>query len=244
MPLRKMKQKKFKGIYEYYRGSDHDKQTTAYYISVRDSEGKPKKIKTDAKTPEEAVTALAHYKATRTKPNVIQNNKLTLDALATWYFSEKRKNDKRRYEIHISPILGDMLVGKITENHLEELQKHLQMKKVPKHLGAIEERLLSNKSINLITDLLGGMLTYGHKKKKVALILPKLERLPVDNDRQRIFTDDELKWIFNNTEGYVHMFVQLMYYTGQRPESILRLQRKHITDTEIYIAPIKKQKEK
>ena len=64
MPLRKMKQKKFKGIYEYYKGSDPDKVATAYYISVRDSEGIPKKIKTDALTPEEAVMALAHYNGT------------------------------------------------------------------------------------------------------------------------------------------------------------------------------------
>jgi hypothetical protein len=34
MPLRKMKQKKFTGIYEYYRASDSDKATTAYYISL------------------------------------------------------------------------------------------------------------------------------------------------------------------------------------------------------------------
>ena len=82
MPLRKMKQKKFRGVYEYYKAKDSDKSTLAYYIAVRDINGNPKKIKTTATTAEEAAVALAHYKATRSTSPATLNHKLTLSQLA------------------------------------------------------------------------------------------------------------------------------------------------------------------
>jgi hypothetical protein len=34
--LRKIRAKKYSGIFEYFRNSDIDKRTTAYYISYKD----------------------------------------------------------------------------------------------------------------------------------------------------------------------------------------------------------------
>ena len=47
MGFRKVSGKKYNSIYEYYKDSDHDKKTIAYYIMYRDLENKPKKIKCD-----------------------------------------------------------------------------------------------------------------------------------------------------------------------------------------------------
>jgi len=91
-----MRQKKFRGIYEYYKASDHDKATTAYYINVRDADGTARKVKTHAITPEEAVIALAHYKATRKQSVVIQNHKLTFSDLAEQYFSQRTTSNNSK----------------------------------------------------------------------------------------------------------------------------------------------------
>jgi len=54
MPIRKIKAKKYSGIYEFYKSNDIDKATIGYYFSFRDPEGTPKKSKLKAVTKEEA----------------------------------------------------------------------------------------------------------------------------------------------------------------------------------------------
>ena len=45
MGFRKVKGKKYNSIYEYYKNSDKDKKTVAYYIMYRDIGTTPKKSK-------------------------------------------------------------------------------------------------------------------------------------------------------------------------------------------------------
>jgi hypothetical protein len=40
--FRKIRAKKYSGIYEYFKDSDNDKRTIAYYISYRDLDNKVK----------------------------------------------------------------------------------------------------------------------------------------------------------------------------------------------------------
>ncbi len=246
MPLRKMKQKKFKGIYEYYRNSDHDKTTIAYYISVRDNEGKPKKVKTDATTPEEAVTALAYYKASRSTAPIIPNTKLTLSHLASKFFEQRTTSnnhkEKRRYELHVEPILGKMLISKISKRDIQRLQDNMKQKQVPSSNKADAPLIhMTPKAINNITDITTRIIQCGYDHELVSNPLPKINKLKVDNERQRVFTQSELDDIFNNTEGDTHIFLLLAYHTAQRPQSILRLQKKHILNGSILIESIKHQ---
>ncbi len=246
MPLRKMKQKKYKGIYEYYRASDPDKTTSAYYISVRDSSGAPKKIKTDALTPEEAVTALAYYKSKRLSTPNATLNRLTLSHLSEMYFEQRdtvnNSKDNRRFELHAEPVLGSKLISRITKQDVLKLQKHLQTKLVlatnTKDPGM---EPMSARTINDIVDIVVRILHWAFNQELLGSPLPKIDKLRIDNERQRIFTKEELDLIFNNTEGSTHMFLMLAYHTAQRPQSILQLQKKHIINGSIVIASIKHQ---
>ena len=247
MPLRKMKQKKFKGIYEYYRASDIDKATIAYYITVRDTEGKARKIKTEATTAEEAVTALAHYKACRTsKPIDTLEHKLTLNHLADRFFSQRTRknntNDKRRFELHINPLMGKKYINKLSKKDVLHLQAHLQQKLVPTNWRATEATIhLSPKTINIITDIVYRLLNWAYDQELLHNPLPKIVKLYVDNERQRDFTQKELDIIFERVDADTYIFLMLAYHTAQRPQSIVNLQKKHIINGSLLIESIKHQ---
>jgi len=55
-------------------------------------------------------------------------------------------------------------------------------------------------------------------------------------------TEDKRPYSITYSKHRMKFFLKMLYYTGQRPMSILRLQRKHITAEGVHIAPIKKQK--
>lgn len=241
-----MKQKKFSGVYEYYRATDHDKATVCYYINVRDEEGNPKKIKTNAATPEEAVAVLAYYKVKRTKKTITNENKLTYAELSERFFNQRttanNDKDKNRYTLHIKSKLGKILVSKISRKDIQKLQTHLVQKEVPaSNKEGADLTHLAPKTINNITDLATRILNWAYYEEILQIPIPKIKKLSVDNERQRVFTPDEMTKIFASTEGDTRIFVQLMYYTAQRPESILRLKKKHVLNGSLIIESIKKQ---
>ena len=67
MGFRKLRAKKYSGIYEYFKDSDKDKRTIAYYISYRDIDNKTKKNRCDANTKEDALKILNDKRAELTK---------------------------------------------------------------------------------------------------------------------------------------------------------------------------------
>lgn len=247
MPFRKMKQKKFKGIYEYYRTSDHDKTTISYYVSVRNTQGKPVKVKVNATTAEEAVMELARYKHLRkSEPVSVGNRNKSLNEVAIEFFTGRttanNHKDERRYTLHIKPCLGSIKVAKIDATSLEHLQDYLMELRVPASSKENAPLIgLSNKSINNSTDLAYNIMQSAFKKKYTRPVDVKIDKLSIDNARQRVFSREELDTIFASTEGETKVFLSLMYYTAQRPESILNLQKKHIINGDIVIEAIKKQ---
>ena len=242
-----MKLKKFKGIYEYYRTSDHDKTTVAYYISVRNTQGKPVKIKVNATTAEEAVIELARYKHLRkSEPVSVRKGNKSLNEVAIGFFGGRstanNKKDERRYTLHIKPCLGSIKVSKIDASSLEHLQSYLKDLRVPASRRKDAPLIgLSNKSINNSTDLAYNIMQYAFKKDAHEIDV-RIEKLTIDNARQRVFSPEEIDAILTSTEGETKVFLALMYYTAQRPESILNLQKKHIINSRILIKAIKKQK--
>lgn len=237
MPLRKMKQKKYAGIYEYYRATDPDKKTIAYYINIWEG-GKAKKIKTDADSADDAAIALLHHKRTKA-PNQgdsLADAPLTVDQLSDRFFSVRttinNAKDKRRYTLHVSPVIGSLVAKDVNRSHLIGLQQHLQ-----------SNRNHSPKTINHITSLVERILSWAFDMEIVPLTIPRLNKLSVTNERQRIFTTDEIAAILNNPElsGEMRITLNLAYYTAQRPLSLLRLKRKHIVNGAIHIETIKKQ---
>jgi len=251
MPLRPTKKKKHKGVYEYYRTSDVDKATTAYYISVRDEDGKPKKIKTDATTLGDAAVALAAYKSQRVnrtlsiaKATAI-TTKTTFDDLAAMFFDQRTTSnndkDRRKYELHISPIAGTIKLNQLQKSHLQELQQELQAKEIPLTQKSKKLIIPTNKTINTITDLSYFILNWAYNEKYIPAPIPKIKKLSVDNARDRVLSDAEIQIIFNSLEGQYLMMVQIMYYTGIRPESALRLKVSDVADGHLHITSIKDQ---
>ncbi len=236
MPFRRMKQKKYKGIYEYYRGTDPDKAVTAYYISVRDEDNKPRKIKVDATTPEEAVVALALYKNTRTKPKTdIARHKHTLETFAKLYYDQRiavdNERERQKFEKNIFEFIDKKRPMKsITSKDSEYLQAKLQEKGFAPHY------------INILVTTLSVIVNWGFKNKYLGTLLETVPKLEVDNQRLKVFSDDELELIYSGVTPKYKMFLRLMYYTAQRPKSILDLKKKNITDKGIFIKGIKKGK--
>ena len=251
MPLRPSKLKKYKGIYEYFKTTDADKATRAYYISVRDENNKPVKLKTDAKTANEAVIQLAQYKAQRTSIKaeatslVTITTKTSLDELADMFFNQRstanNPKDKRKYEIHVSPIIGNMNIHKIQKSHIQKLQDELEVKQI--QVAANSEIMVtpSAKTVNTIIDLTYFILNWAYNENHIKLPVPKLKKIKLDNARDRILSDDEMQLLFDSIDADALMLVKLMYYTGVRPESALRLKVSDIANNHIHISSIKKQ---
>lgn len=232
MPLRKMKQKKYAGIYEYYRTSDPDKTAVAYYVNVRDTSGSPKKIKTEAKTADEAAILLSQMKHDKKARPTTTHNSSLLEYGLKWFEGRNTINngkDRQKFLRHVSDVLGSKKVDDITRKDLFVLQT------------SIKAKGLSPKTVNNVVDVVTIMLNYAYKMEHVLTLPPKIDKLKVDNERQRILTTEELQYLFNESEGKVKIALLLLYYTGQRPKSILQLQKKHITQNGIFIKSIKGQ---
>jgi integrase len=239
MPFRKMKQKKFSGIYEYYRSSD-PKTVVKYYFNARDQDDKPKKFATDAKTPEEAKAKLQQYLADRgfiytyprTNPKT-DNDALTVKQLSDKFFEKRTTSnntkDKARFEKYVLCKFADNRVEQIKLRDLVELQQEL-----------VSDGL-SPASINFTVRLFSQIIKWANEMEYITCNVPKPKPLKVDNNRERVFTDDELELLFTTATGQVKSFLQLLYFTAQRPQSIIDLQVKDVVDGNIAIAGIKKQ---
>lgn len=64
---------KYSDIYEYYKASDSDKAVRAFYIAIRDTDDKVRKVKTDAKNKDEALKLLNEERArVRTEKKILE----------------------------------------------------------------------------------------------------------------------------------------------------------------------------
>ena len=232
-----MKQKKYSGIYEYYRTKDPDKSTVAYYVNYRNADNKPVKEKVEASTPEEAVIILKQKLNQRvTEPNVVMNSKVTFKDYADNFFKKRttknNDNDLKKFNKHISDELLSKKIQKVDESDLENLQIQLI-------------KSLAPKTVNDIVSLVLTILNKAFNEKVLSIPLRKVIKLEVDNARQRVFSKKEVDYLLETpTTLKIKMFMELAYYTAQRPQSILELQRKDI-DREsgtILIKAIKKSK--
>lgn len=101
MGFRKLRAKKYSGVYEYFKDSDIDKRTIAYYIAYRDIDNKIKKVKCNAITKEDALKILNDKRTELAKDRTeiqkdksllsrkIMNNNLSLEDVAKLYFPTK-----------------------------------------------------------------------------------------------------------------------------------------------------------
>ncbi len=250
--MRKIRAKKYSGIYEFYRSNDIDKVTIGYYFSYRDAESKPKKPKLKAATKEEALTEVNEIRAEVRREKILlqkdsqkfeqkkRNKELTLNDVAKLFFEQREvksnSRDKSVYKIRIENTLGSKLINEIAKDDLENLQKKL----------AKEKEALANKTINATIDFVINILNYAHREgfidSVVANRLPKdterfIKKLDLPSKRGRAFTKKELDKLFEvlkfgdaeealGPNEQLYLLCKLLYFSGARPEAILDLQVK------------------
>ena len=244
MGFRKVSGKKYNSIYEYYKDSDHDKKTIAYYIMYRDLENKPKKIKCDATNKDDALKILNDIKAKLLKDRKeikrdssllhqkIMNNNLSLDDVAKLYFPTKTAKStdmiESSYNRLVSPTLGQMKIKKIKTEDIKDLSNIL--KNTPSRQGTPLNPRTIKKVISELRALFNWAIkqVYIDKNPVIVKEIIKVDR----NEPGRVLSDEELEKLWNLDEFVIRprlfLFLKACYHTGARPSGVLTIQVKHI----------------
>ncbi len=259
MAFRKLKQKKYNGIAEYYNNKSQDKEVLAYYIIYRDLEDKPVKRKTDAKSLDEAKKILddIKYKIANEKSQLskeeleskrnINLNRTSLDELAKKYFhlrdTKNNTKDKQVYFNRVSKILGMKSPNKINPDDIKKLKESLK------------QHGYAGKTINETFNGLRAMFNWlidNNMALKNPVVETKLKKEQETNEAGRVLSENELEKLFEvaNKGDYdlgiignptLYLFLKCLYYTGARPMAILHLKVQDIdtTHNKIRIMPMK-----
>jgi integrase len=244
MGFRKLKAKKYSGIFEYFKDSDKDKKTIAYYISYRDIDNKVKKLKCDATTKEDALKILNDKRNELSKNRLeiqkdasllnqkIMNSNLTLEDVAKLYFPTKTAKStemiKSAYNRLINPHIGKMKISKIKTEDIKNLSETL--KATPSRQGTPLNHRTIKKTISYLRALYNWAIKKGYVDKNPVIIkdIIKVDR----NEAGRVLSNEELEKLWNLDEFIVKprllLFLKACYHTGARPSAVMDIQVKHI----------------
>lgn len=244
MGFRKLRAKKYSGIYEYFKDSDKDKRTIAYYISYRDLDNKVKKIKCNATTKEDALQILNEKRNELMKDRAeiqkdnsalnrkLMTNSLTLDDVAKLYFPTKTAKTtdmiESSYNRHISPELGKMKIRKIKTEDIKVLSDKL--KETDSRQGTPLNPRTVKKAITYLRALFNWAIKEGYVDKNPVVVkdIIKVDR----NEAGRVLSNEELEKLWNLDDLAVKprlfLFLKACYHTGARPSAVMDIQVKHI----------------
>jgi len=253
MGFRKVRGKKYNSIYEYYKNSDVDKRTVAYYIMYRDIDNIPKKVKCDATNKDEALKILNDKKAQLTKDRAeiekddsllarkIMNNNLKLEDVAKIYFPTKTAKTTKMIESafnrHVKPKLGEMKISKIKTDDIKKLSEEL--KRTPARRGVQKTAKpdadpLNPRTVKKIISNLRAMFNWAIKEgyvDKNPVIVADIIKTD-KNEAGRVLSDVELEKLWNldefQTKPRLLLFLKSCYHTGARPAAVMTIQVKHI----------------
>jgi len=251
--LRKIRAKKYNGIYEYYKDSDNDKKTIAYYIAYRDLDNKVKKYRCDATSKEEALKILNEKRAELAKDRAeiekddsllarkLMNNNLTLEDVAKIYFPTKTAKTTKMIEStfnrHVKPKLGKMKISKIKTSNIKKLSEEL--KRTPALRGAQQKvksdaTPLNPRTVKKIISNLRALFNWAIKEgyiDKNPVVVGEIIKTD-KNEAGRVLSDEELEKLWNLYELQVKsrllLFLKACYHTGARPSAVMTIQVKHI----------------
>jgi integrase len=251
--FRKIKAKKYSGIFEYFKDSDHDKKTIAYYISYRDLDNKIKKHKCKATNKEDALKILNDKRAELAKDRLevrkdtsllhqkVMNNNLSLEDVANLYYPTKTAKTTKMIEAtfnrHIKPKLGKDKISKIRTDDIKKLSEEL--KKTPAIRGVQQKAKADasplnprtvKKIISSLRALFNWAIKEGYVDKNPVVVA---EIIKTDkNEAGRVLSDTELEKLWTLDEFIVKprllLFLKACYHTGARPSGVMTIQVKHI----------------
>ncbi len=253
MGFRKIRGKKYNSIYEYYKDSDTDKKTIAYYIMYRDLDNVPKKVKCDATNKDDALKILNDKKMQLAKERAeiekdnsllarkLMNNNLRLEDIAKIYFPTKTAKTTKMIESgfnrYIKPKLGKIKISKIKTSDIKELSEEL--KKTPALRGAQQKpkanaNPLNPRTVKKLISSLRALFNWAIKEgyiDKNPVIVGEIIKTD-KNEAGRVLSDNELEKLWNLDEFIVKprllLFLKACYHTGARPSAVMTIQVKHI----------------
>ncbi len=131
------------------------------------------------------------------------------------------KKDRQSYFNHISPILGTKQVADVTARDIATLRT------------ALEAKGLAKPTINNIFISLKAMINHAEKNRDIVTRRPfkNIKVSKSQNEQMRVLTDEELDTIFNAAEELddrLYFMLKILFYTAQRPKSILVLRCRDI----------------
>lgn len=165
----------------------------------------------------------------------------TFDEIAKEYFEYKsdkpdNKNNIGRYENHLKAALGKLKLNEIDSDIVNNL-----IKKKKTEISSRTNKTYAPKTINDMINLTGTLFNYAINQKEIKVINPisshRVEKLKVDNDRERYLDTNEIKKLLEYLEtrkgkdyvnAYILLFVKLSLSTGARLTSVLTITKADI----------------
>lgn len=155
---------------------------------------------------------------------------LDLDTVAKEYFEYLHNKDKTpykrntketlgKYHNRISPVFGHLEVQTIKKNEVQ------------KFLDTLKSEKLADATVNNYQSILKSIINYGidnfDKLENFANVASKIKMMPLDNNRQRILSIQELHQALESfkEKPKKYLFFALLIQTGARPISILKLRK-------------------
>ena len=160
-------------------------------------------------------------------PSIARKKKkqiITLDSVAEESYNLKalhNKNNKlsrRKYEMHISPFLGERNIKSITTEDIQRVQ-------------SIHIKKFAPKTVNSVIGELSTVFNYAIDKDIIAKNpTKKVKKLKIDNARERYLSKDEIALLFDYVKDDIqaYLFVMLALTTGARVGALTKLTKRDI----------------
>lgn len=246
--MARVKSKKYAGVY-LNKLADGD---VTYSINYKDAENKKTWFTVGKKSSGITETYafnkrnefINKVKLGEEPPSILKKKKInivSLDSVAIEHYLSKENHNrnnklsKRKYEMHVSPMLGNKDIKSIT---VEDMQK----------LQALKLQEFAPKTVNTILGELSTIFNYAIDKEiTVSNPLKKVKSLKVDNSRERYLTKNEILELFEYTKDdeQLHLFILLALTTGARVGAICKITPRDINfDTKTISVLDEKNREK
>ena len=229
--MARVKSKKYTGVYQNKLASGD----VSYSINYKDNDGK--KIWFTVGKKSEGITEIYAYnkrnefvnkmRLGEEPPSITKRKKkqiISLDSIANNSYALKalhnrnNKLSKRKYEMHVSPSLGEKDMRAITTDDILKLQ-------------ARKIKEFAPKTVNTIIGELSTIFNYAIDKEIITLNPAKrVKKLKVDNARERYLTKEEVKLLLTSIKDdeQAYLFVLLALTTGARVGALCKLTKRDI----------------
>ena len=153
--------------------------------------------------------------------------RLTLGELSKWYLAlpeVKAKDSYNRDEYfvgHLRRLLGEgVKIKDITPGKMEGYQKTRLAEPSPIHPGKTITPCEVNKEVTALKVIFNRAVKHGRLKLNP---IANVKRLPENNIRQRVLTQEESKALLNACDDHLKPIIEMAYWMGMRKDEVVKL---------------------